>query len=50
MPFGVVNGIGRGMGVLDGRGDRRRGSSNFGVNVGIPLYTMGTLWRRYSLP
>jgi len=24
MPFGVVNGVGRGMGVLDAGGDRRR--------------------------
>jgi len=24
MPFGMVSGVGRGTGVLDGRGDRRR--------------------------
>jgi len=27
MPFGMVSGVGRGMGVLDEGGDRRRGSS-----------------------
>ena len=30
MPFGVVNGVGRWMGVLGGGGDRRRGSGSFG--------------------
>jgi len=29
MPFGMVNGVGRGMDVLDGGGDRRRGSCSF---------------------
>ena len=33
MPFGVVSGVGRGMGVLDGDGDRRRGRGNFGGEV-----------------
>jgi len=37
MPFGVVSGVGRGMGVLDGGGYRRRGQGNFGVKLGIPL-------------
>ena len=32
MPFGMVNGVGRGMGVLDGGGDRRRRRAVFGVN------------------
>jgi len=30
MQFGMMRGIGRGMGVLDEGGDRRRGRSNFG--------------------
>jgi len=30
MPFGVVSGIGRGIGVLDGGGDRRRERGSFG--------------------
>ena len=36
MPFGMVSGVGGGMGVLDGGGDRRRRGC-FGVNLGIPL-------------
>jgi len=28
-PFGMVSGVGRGMGVLDGRGDRRKGRGSF---------------------
>jgi len=31
MPFGTVSGVGQGMGVLDGSGDRRRGKGSFGV-------------------
>jgi len=34
MPFGVVRGVGRGMGVLDGGGDRRRGKGSFGGEFG----------------
>jgi len=30
MPFGVVSGVGRVMGALDGGGDRRRGRDSFG--------------------
>ena len=30
MPFDVMSGVGRGMGVLDGAGDRRRGRGGFG--------------------
>ena len=30
MPFQVVSGVGRGMGVLDGSGDRRRERGSFG--------------------
>ena len=29
MPFGMVSGVGRGMGVLDGGGDHRRGRGSF---------------------
>ena len=29
MPFGVVSGVGLGMGVSDFGGDRRRGTSSF---------------------
>jgi len=34
MPFGAVSGVGRGMGVLDGDGDRRRGRSSFECKCG----------------
>ena len=34
MPFGVVSVVGRGMGVLDGGGDRRRESGSFGGKFG----------------
>jgi len=34
MPFGVVSGVSRGMGVLDGGGDRRRGRGSFGDKFG----------------
>jgi len=36
MPFGVVSGVGRGIGVLDGDGDRRRERAVLGVNLGRP--------------
>jgi len=32
MPFGVVSGVGRGMGVFDGSGDRRTGRDSFGTS------------------
>ena len=41
MPFGVVSGVGRGMGVLDGGGDRRREGTVLGVNLGRPTETNG---------
>jgi len=41
MPFGVVSGVGRGMGMLDGGGDRQRGKGSFGVNLGRPIVTNG---------
>jgi len=34
MPFGMVSGVGRGMGVLDGGGDRRGGRGSFGGKCG----------------
>jgi len=34
MPFGVVSGVGLGMSVLDGGGDRRRGRDSFGSEFG----------------
>jgi len=42
VPFGVMSGVGRGMGVLDRRGYRRRGTgSKCGVNAGRPVVTNG---------
>ena len=41
MPFGVVSGVGLGMGVLDFGGDRRRGRSSLGVNLWRPIITNG---------
>ena len=34
MPFGVISGVGPGMGLLDGSGDRRRERSSFGGKCG----------------
>jgi len=34
MPLGVVSGVGRDMGVLDGSGDRRRERGSFGGEFG----------------
>jgi len=36
MPFGVVSGVGQGMGVLDGV-EIAQGRDNFGLNLGVPL-------------
>jgi len=41
MPFGVMSGVGRGMGAFDFGGDRRRGRGSFGVNMGHPIVTNG---------
>jgi len=41
MPFGVVSGVGLGMGVLDFDGDRRRGRGSLGVNLWRPIITKG---------
>jgi len=46
MPFGVVSGVGLGMGVLNFGGDRRSGRGRFGVNLGCPIVTNGDLLRR----
>jgi len=34
MPFGLVSGVGQGMGVLDGGGDCQRGRSSFAGECG----------------
>jgi len=39
MPFGVVSGVGRGIGVLD-RGNDRQRKGQFGVNVGRSIVTI----------
>jgi len=41
MLFGMVSGVDRGMGVLDGSGDRRRGKGSFGVTLERPIVTNG---------
>jgi len=41
MLFGVVSGVGLGMGVLDGGGDCQRGRGSLGVNFGCPIITNG---------
>ena len=35
--MGIMSGVGRGMGVLDGGGDRRRGKGRFGMNLWRPI-------------
>ena len=42
IPFGVVSGIGRGMGVLNWDGDRRREGAVLGVNLGRSIVTNAT--------
>jgi len=37
----MVIGVGRGMGVLDGVGDRQRGRGSLGMNFGRPIVTNG---------
>jgi len=39
MPFRMVSGVGRGMGVLDGGENRQREGIVLGVNVGHPIVT-----------
>jgi len=41
MPFGVVSGVGRGMGALDGIEIVKGEGAVFGVNVGHPILTNG---------
>jgi len=41
MPFGMVSGVGLGMGVLDFGGDRRKGRGSLGVNLRRPIVTNG---------
>jgi len=41
MPFGTVSGVGRGMGVLDEGGDRRREGAVLGVSLGRPIVIKG---------
>ena len=40
MPFRMVRGVGRGMGVLDRGGNRRMGRGSFGVNLWRPNVTI----------
>jgi len=37
----MVSGVGRGMGVLNGGGDRRMGRGSFGGELGRPVVTNG---------
>ena len=46
MPFGVVSGAGRGMGVLDGDGYRRRERGSFGGEFGASIVTNGAFATR----
>jgi len=41
MPFGVVSGVSRGIGVLDAGGDCQRGRGVLEVNVGHPIVMNG---------
>jgi len=41
VPFGVVRGVGRGMGVLDFGSDRQREGAVLGVNLRRPIVTNG---------
>jgi len=46
MLFGMVSGVGRGMGALDRGSDRRKERGSFGVNLGRPIVTSGHLAMR----
>ena len=46
MPFGVVSGVGRGMGVLDRGGDRRREGTVLGVKLKRPIVINGAFATR----
>jgi len=41
MLLGMVSGVSRGLGVLDGGRGRRRVKGSFGVNLGHPIVTNG---------
>ena len=41
MPFEMLSAVSRGMGVLDGSGDRRREGAGLAVNSGRPIVTNG---------
>jgi len=41
MPFGVVSGVGQGMGVIDGLVIVEGEGAVFGVNFGRPIVTSG---------
>jgi len=49
MPFGVVSGVGQGMGVLDRGGDHRR-EGQFWGECGASHCNHWGLWRSHSLP
>ena len=49
MPFGVVNGVGRWMGVLDETRDRPMRRGNFGREFGLLIVTNGD-FLAYSSP
>jgi len=40
MPFGMMSGVGLGMGVLNFGGDHRRGRGRLGVNLQRPIVTI----------
>jgi len=46
MPFGVVSGVSRGMGILDGGGYRQWERGSFGVKLGRPFVTNGAFATR----
>jgi len=48
--FGVVTGVGRVMGVLDGVEIVKWEGAVLGVNVGHPIVTSGAVWHSYSVP
>ena len=41
LPFGILSGVGREMGVLDGDDDRRNGRGSFGGEFGRFIVTNG---------
>jgi len=45
MPFGMVSGVGLGIGVLDFGGDHRREGAVLGVNLGCPIVSCIVVWK-----